>query len=169
MGFEGNGKFRKYILQPRAHNSILPMSVDTLPLNLWNDCDCSVLTGPRDAGRHTDPAMHRDIARLLTLLVICRILVLGCTPATLHRGGYSGGRPALLGTKGVFPPRDRRTPLRLSLCRRVIVLIREAPRGVTFSISLGLHLRHIIAGDTKVDNRHTYNVQISFFQKYMYT
>ena len=32
LGFEGNGKFRKYILQPRAHNSILPMSVDTLPL-----------------------------------------------------------------------------------------------------------------------------------------
>ena len=33
MGFEGNGKFKKYILQPRAHNSILPMSVDTLQLS----------------------------------------------------------------------------------------------------------------------------------------
>ena len=35
LGFEGNGtNSEKYILQPRARNSILPMSVDTLPLSI---------------------------------------------------------------------------------------------------------------------------------------
>ena len=33
-GLKGTVSSEKYILQPRAHNSILPMSVDTLPLTL---------------------------------------------------------------------------------------------------------------------------------------
>ena len=54
LGFEGNGKFRKkYILQPRAHNFILPMPIDTLPF-----IGASRYTGVTLVGRRSNSTKH---------------------------------------------------------------------------------------------------------------
>ena len=65
LGFEGNGKFRKISLQPPAHNSILPMSVDTLPLKLLHGknklVEIQSASLPRHQIRYANVVRHASV------------------------------------------------------------------------------------------------------------
>ena len=102
-GLKETVRSEKYILQPRAHNSILPMSVDTLPLKLQNGTLCSDMLAMSECLASSFASVYSqnvpiNQARSLTRCcghiepIIYRVMI---TCVTLYIKGVVGATPEL--------------------------------------------------------------------------